>query len=302
MSVIKEENSEKTIRGVITKGIGGFYYVDTPKGVIECRARGIFRKAGITPLVGDKVEISINKDNENEGALEVITERKNSLIRPPVANVTQIAAVIAAANPKPNLYIFDKLILSAEKIGVKILICINKTDLCEGEEYSQIYKKAGFETLMLSAKENVGVNELRERLKDEVTVFAGNSGVGKSSLLNQVMGFEVMETGEVSQKVERGKHTTRHSELMKLPFGGYIIDTPGFTSFELSDITTVELASMFREFEDYRYDCRFLDCSHTVEKDCGVIEALNDGKISRSRHDSYIKLYEELKKLKSWKN
>lgn len=301
MSITFEEKSEKTISGIITKGIGGFYYVDTTHGIIECRARGIFRKSKITPLVGDKVEISINKDNEKEGAIEEIKERTNSLIRPPVANVTQVAAVIAAANPRPNLHIFDKLILAAEKIGVKILICINKTDLEVGSEYCEIYEKAGFETLMLSAKENIAIDKLCQRLKNEVTVFAGNSGVGKSSLLNRIMGCEIMETGEVSQRVERGKHTTRHSELMTLPFGGYIIDTPGFTSFELSDITVSELSDMFREFEEYKYNCRFQDCSHTVEKDCAVLEALESGKLSRSRHESYVKLYEELKKLKSWK-
>ncbi len=294
---IKEGN----ICGIITKGIGGFYYVSSERGLIECRARGIFRKSGITPLVGDSVEISINPDNDMEGAIEVINPRKNRLIRPPVANVTQVAAVIAAANPRPNLYTLDKLILSAEKINVKILICVNKTDLEIGQEYIDIYKNAGFDTLMLSAKENTGTDILKERLKDEITVFAGNSGVGKSSLLNRILGCERLETGEVSLKVERGRHTTRHSELIEIDGGGYIIDTPGFSSFELSDIDASELCGMFREFNDYKEGCRFLDCSHTVEKDCAVIEALSEGKISRSRHESYVKLYDELKKIKSWK-
>lgn len=293
---IKEGN----ICGIITKGIGGFYYVNSERGLIECKARGIFRKSGITPLVGDSAEIAVNSDNEKKGVIEAVNPRKNRLIRPPVANVTQVAAVIAAANPRPNLYTLDKLILSAEKINVKILICINKTDLDNGQEYFDIYKNAGFDTLILSAKENIGVNVLKEKLKNEITVFAGNSGVGKSSLLNSVMGTDMLETGEVSLKVERGKHTTRHSELISIGGSGYIIDTPGFSSFELSDIDSSELCDMFREFNDYKDKCRFLDCSHTAEKDCAVINALSEGKISASRHESYVKLYKELKKIKSW--
>lgn len=290
---------EETICGIITKGIGGFYYVRSRLGTIECRARGVFRKSGIIPLVGDTAEISINPGSASEGVIEVIRPRKNRLVRPPVANVTQIAAVIAAANPRPNLYTLDKLILSAEKIGVKILVCINKTDLNADREYFDIYTNAGFDVLMLSAETGVGTDILKKKLENEITVFAGNSGVGKSSLLNSVFEDEIFETGEVSRKAERGKHTTRHSELMEIG-SGYIIDTPGFGSFEPADTEPAELCDMFREFAGYKDECRFLDCSHTAEKDCAIIRAVSEGKISRSRYESYAKLYGELKNIRAW--
>lgn len=285
--------------GRIIKGIGGFYYVDTKDGVYECRARGIFRKDGETPLVGDLVEIGTDEEHKT-GSVDAICPRKNRLVRPPVANVNQMAAVIAITNPKPNLVVVDKLIASAEYADIKPLICINKTDLDAGVELAQTYRSAGFDTLELSAEKSLNIDLLQEKLKDQVTVFAGNSGVGKSSLLNRIVGRGTFETGAVSGKVERGRHTTRHSELVALKGGGYIIDTPGFSSFELGDIEKLDLCELFREFEDYRYSCQFRDCSHTVEKGCAVLEALRDGKISASRHESYLKLYEELKNNKSW--
>ncbi len=280
--------------GVIEKGIGGFYYVNTENGIIECRAKGIFRKKGMPPLVGDRVEVELNKDKQT-GVVATIFDRSNALVRPAVANVSQMMAVVALESPKPNTYVLDKLIASAEYAGLRVVICFNKSDLCNNSNLPDLYRKAGFEVVVVSATENKNIEKVNELLKDEVTVFAGNSGVGKSSLLNLIMCEERFLTGEVSDKTERGRHTTRHSELVRLPFGGYIIDTPGFSSFELESVTPEELSGLFREFDAYLGSCRFLDCRHISEPDCGVRKALADGKISASRHESYKMLYDEVK-------
>ncbi len=285
------------IQGTIIKGIGGFYYVKTARGITECRARGIFRKENITPVVGDCVNIALQGE---KGVIEEILPRSNCLIRPPVANVSQAAVVFSTENPKPNLLTIDKFISVCEFSGLKILICINKTDLNSGREYNEIYKNAGFDVLTLSASENIGIDALKERLKDNITVFAGNSGVGKSSLLNAVLGEELFATGEVSEKVERGRHTTRHSQLIPLSFGGYIIDTPGFSSFDISQIPYADLHLYFREFEKSGKGCKFPDCSHTVEKGCKILEEVTSGCINKTRHENYTVLYNELKKIKKW--
>ena len=286
-----------TYQGRIIKGIGGFYYVDTADGIFECRARGVFRKEKITPLVGDLVKILVDETSRT-GAVEEILPRKNVLIRPPVANVTQMAVVVATANPRPNLFLLDKLIASAEFADIHPLICWNKTDLDSGEDLAELYQNAGFDVLLLSAETGYQVEALKEKLKDQVTVFAGNSGVGKSSLLNRIFGEDAFATGEVSTRAERGKHTTRHSELRALPFGGYIIDTPGFGSFDLSLLEPENVATLFREFEKFTDDCRFRDCSHTVEKGCGVLLAVEEGKIAKSRHESFCTLVQEIKESK----
>lgn len=282
------------ITGVIVKGIGGFYYVNTPLGIIECRAKGLFRKKGQTPLVGDKVEVELNSDNKT-GTVATIFERKNALVRPAVANVSQMLAVVALESPKPNLYVLDKLIASAEFAGLKVVICFNKTDLTDDMSLPEIYKKAGFDVIVTSAANQVNIEEIKSVLKDEITVFAGNSGVGKSSLLNCVLAKDMFETGTVSEKTERGRHTTRHSQLEELPFGGYIIDTPGFSSFELDMIEEGELSRLFREFDGYLGGCRFLDCQHRNEPDCTVLDAVESGEIARSRHESYVTLFDEIK-------
>ena len=281
-------------QGRIIKGIGGFYYVDTADGIFECRARGIFRKEKVTPLVGDVVRISVDESSKT-GAVEEIFPRNNVLLRPPVANVTQMAVVVATANPRPNLFLLDKLIASAEYAEIHPLICWNKSDLESGEELVELYEKAGFDVLLLSAQTGQAVEELKAKLKDQVTVFAGNSGVGKSSLLNCIFGEEAFATGDVSQRVERGKHTTRHSELKALPFGGYIIDTPGFGSFDISLLEPENVAELFREFRDYTDGCRFRDCSHTVEQGCRVLEAVKDGTIAPSRHENFCALVQEIR-------
>lgn len=287
-------SADRKYNGRIIKGVGGFYYVDTADGCFECRARGSFRSRKITPLVGDLVVISANTETK-KGAVEEILPRKNELLRPPVANVTQMAVVIAAVNPSPNLYLLDKVLASAELSGTDVIICINKTDLEDGEDFCDIYEKAGFRVVLLSAESGKNIDELKELLKDEITVFAGNSGVGKSSLLNSVLGGEYFETGEISRKADRGKHTTRHTELFLLPNGGYVIDTPGFGTLDISALNPENCGELFREFEKYRGSCRFNDCTHTAEPGCGVSEAVNRGEISKSRHESYVRLFEEIK-------
>ena len=283
------------LQGIIIKGIGGFYYVNTEAGIIECRAKGVFRKMGITPLVGDKVKVTADIDKKT-GTVDEILDRQNILARPSVANVTQLMAVVALTKPEPNLYVLDKLIASAEYAKLKVTLCFNKSDLKDKSALPEIYEKAGFNVVVASAMEDRNIDQIREFLKDEVTVFAGNSGVGKSSLLNRIMGKELFETGTVSGRTERGRHTTRHSELVKLPFGGYIIDTPGFSSFELEEVTPDELPTLFREFKNHLGGCRFLDCRHIAEPQCSVIEALKNGQIAESRHESYRLLYDEVKK------
>ncbi len=285
--------------GVIVKGIGGFYYVSTEKGIAECRARGKFRKQGIKPLVGDRVKISLVKEAPMEGAVEEIEERKNFLIRPPVANVECIVIVIAATRPEPDFFMIDKLILSAESRGIEVVIAVNKTDLQSADTISEIYGKAGYEVVPVCAMTNYGVDELKEKIKGKITAFAGNSGVGKSSLLNR-FGLS-LDVGDVS-KIERGRHTTRHVELFEVQQGSYVMDTPGFSILEIDDIEAKDIQKYFKEFEGYSGKCRFADCNHfgTRPRDCSVAEAVEKGIISRSRFESYTQLYEALKEKKLW--
>ncbi|OQB14780.1 MAG: putative ribosome biogenesis GTPase RsgA [Firmicutes bacterium ADurb.Bin193] len=286
------------INGVIVKGIGGFYYVQSDRGVAECRARGKFRKAQISPMVGDKVGISIVNENPLQGAIEEIYPRKNFLIRPPVANVDTVVIVIATASPNPDYCMVDKLIVTAEKAGIEIIIAVNKTDIAKPDNIIEVYEKAGFQTISVCAEKNEGINGLRALISGKTVAFAGNSGVGKSSLLNR-LGFD-LETGEVS-KIERGKHTTRHAELLPLDTGGYVIDTPGFSLLEVSDIKASELKDYFREFKDLG-DCRFSGCVHIGAKpsDCAVSAAVGRGEICPSRYESYLSIYDSLKDIKDW--
>ena len=287
------------IDGVIVKGIGGFYYVATEKGVAECRARGKFRKQGIKPMVGDRVKISLINENIMEGAVEEIEERKNFLIRPPVANIECIVIVVAATKPQPDFFMIDKLILSAESKDIDIVIAVNKTDLQSADDIQHIYSEAGYDVIPVCAKTKFGVDELKERIKGKITAFAGNSGVGKSSLLNH-FGLS-LDVGDVS-KIERGKHTTRHVELFEVEQGSFVMDTPGFSILEITDIEASDIKKYFKEFEKYEGKCRFADCNHfgTRDKDCSVAKAVESGNISVSRYESYKQLYDVLKERKSW--
>ena len=287
--------------GIITKALSGFYYVAFEQEILECKARGSFRKSGISPLVGDKVEFE--KTGEDKGVINEILPRKNSICRPPVANIDKLFIVSSHSSPAPNAYLIDKMTVIAEYNEIEPIIVFNKCDMGDFSEWEKIYNNAGFKTYTVSALNSEGVNSLKAELKDCVSAFTGNSGVGKSSLLNTLFEREVITTGEISEKLGRGRHTTRHTELYSLAFGGFVVDTPGFSSFEIDnqDYSIKEnLEYLFKEFDAFIGGCRFSSCTHTKESGCAVIEAVNNGKIEESRHNSYLRIFEELKDLKPW--
>lgn len=286
------------MQGRIIKGIGGFYYVKTETNLIECRARGVLRKLGVTPLVGDFVELEL--DAAGNSALSQILPRKNELVRPSVANLDQIIIVAAVCSPDPDPMLLDKMLVAAEVRGIPAVICFNKTDLSDGGELIHSYQACGYPTLLVSAERGEGMEELSRLLQGKTSAFAGNSGVGKSSLLNRLLPGVKLETGEVS-RIERGRHTTRHAELMELPGGGFVMDTPGFGSFEVDQMEQGELKRYFPEFCSYEPKCRFRGCNHVGEPDCAVAAAANRGEIGKSRLESYRKLYDQLKEFKKWK-
>ena len=287
------------INGKIIKGIGGFYYVDTEKGIYECRARGIFRKNKITPLVGDRVSISVVDEENKKGVVEEIEKRDTELVRPPIANVDKALIVFAIKNPAPNLSLLDRFIVLAEKENLEIVIVFTKVDLdADGElleELKSIYEVSGYKVIPVSNKLKLNIDKIKEELKENTVVFARPSGVGKSSLLNEVDKNFELKTGEVSDKIKRGKHTTRHAELLKLECGGMVADTPGFSSLTLDDIDESELKEYFIEFDKHD-DCRFGSrCIHENEPSCAVKEAVENGEISKKRYESYIQLLNEIR-------
>ena len=286
------------IEGRIIKGIGGFYYVDTDNGLYECRARGIFRKNKITPLVGDFVKISVVDEDNKKGVVEEIQERKTELVRPPIANVNKALIVFAVKNPTPHLSLLDRFIVLAERENLEIVIILTKIDLDDDntfEKIKNIYEPCGYKVIGVSNLENKNIDKVKEELKDNTVVFAGPSGVGKSSLLNQIDSNFQLKTGDVSDKIKRGKHTTRHAELFELKFGGMVADTPGFSSLTLDDIEDIDLKDYFIEFEDYD-DCKFGSrCIHQNEPNCAVKEAVENGEIPKERYESYIQLLNEIR-------
>lgn len=287
--------------GIIIRGIGGFYYVKTESGIYECKARGIFRKNDITPLPGDQVDISIIDEYTSKGSIDRILPRESELIRPAVANVNQLAVVIAVKSPVPDFILLDKLLVTAGLKNINPVILINKVDLDDDEEHKKIinaYSRTGIKLILLSSKLDMGFDMLAEAMKDKITVFAGQSGVGKSTILNRVLKLSVMKTGEVSNKIERGKHTTRHAELIELESGGLVVDTPGFSSFELEGITCDELGMYYPEFEEHIEGCRFTHCSHISEPCCAVKGAVDEGHVGEDRYLRYIEIYKVLKKQK----
>ena len=291
---------EKT--GLILKGIGGFYYVKAGDTVYECKARGVFRRNAITPLVGDHVKL-LTEENQSPVIAEILP-RKNSLIRPPMANLDQLVLVAATCDPAPSTLVIDKIIAAAEDKGISPILVISKIDLEQAQWLRDIYEPIGFPVVLVSSATGEGVEQVKELLRGKITAFTGNSGVGKSSLLNQIDRRFCLETGEISRKLGRGRHTTRQVELFPLEGGGYVADTPGFSAIQMERYDVVhkeQLPYCFREFEPFLDQCRFPSCSHTCEKGCAVLEAVREGKISRSRHESYVALYQEVKDWKEWK-
>lgn len=288
------------IKGTIIKGIGGFYYVEADGEIYECKARGIFRKDKITPLVGDTVQITVGDNNKN--SIDVIFDRRNYFNRPPIANVDNLVIVSSTCEPKPNTLIIDRLTAVAAHKNVRPIIVFTKDDLYSASEFSDIYSSTGIDTFTVSNATGEGVDSLLREIAGTISVFTGNSGVGKSSLINSIAPEFSLETSEISQKLGRGRHTTRHVELYKIG-EGFIADTPGFSSldFETNDIIRKEeLAACFPEFSDYLGTCKFTSCSHINDKGCKIVEALSVGKIHPSRHESYVALYNEVKDIKDW--
>ncbi len=293
------------MKGKIIKGIAGFYYVHTPDNdvIYECKAKGIFRNQRIKPLVGDDVEIDTDNQPPGEGTIADILQRRNELIRPAVANVDQALVLFAAARPAPNLNLLDRFLIMMEKQGLDTIICFNKMDIVSEQEASKLketYEKCGSRVLYASLLKQEGISELYALMKGKTTVLAGPSGVGKSTLINLLQPRIHMETGAVSEKIERGKHTTRHSELIFVEQDTYVCDTPGFSSLNLIDMKKEELREYFAEFREYEENCRFLSCSHLSEPGCAVKEALKQQKISAVRYENYTLLYEELKNQKRY--
>ena len=288
------------LTGLIVKAISGFYYIEAADTLYECKARGAFRKKGISPAVGDRAVITVFDDNTV--AVEEILPRRNYIIRPPLANLDRLFIVAAAAEPSPSTLIIDKITAVAADKGIEPVIIFTKSDLADCSELIDIYNSAGIKALSYSIKDGNGSDEIKGLLKGKISAFTGNTGVGKSSLLNSLFPVLDIETGEISRKLGRGRHTTRHSELYKVG-GGYVADTPGFGTVDIERYEVVQkdaLAYCFPEFEKYLTKCRFTSCSHTCEKGCAVLEAVKDGVISESRHASYVAMYNEVKDIQDW--
>lgn len=281
------------MQGTIIKGIGGFYYVKADEEIFECKARGKFRFNELTPMVGDRVDIKLEK---GKGVIEKIHPRTSELFRPTVANVTQAYVVFAAKNPDINMDLLNKFLLLCEYNNIKAIVCLNKIDLCTKEEFDNfknILNNIGYEVIPIKAKEGIGIDELEERLKDNVTVLCGPSGAGKSTLINAFIGKEHMETGEISKKLGRGKHTTRHSELIDIE-DGFLVDTPGFSNLDVTFIEEDQLQHCFPDFNEFIGYCKFSSCIHNKEPQCSIKKAVEEGKISEMRYDFYLKTLEEI--------
>ena len=288
--------------GLIVRALSGFSYVKTGEGQeVECRARGLFRKQEISPCVGDRVELE--ETGEGKGQVVAILPRKNSLVRPPVANLDLLVLVVSSCEPLPNLLVLDKLLAIAECQNIPPAIVLTKSDLEDPSPVADIYRKVGYPVFVVSSETGEGVEEVRAFLSGKLCAFTGNTGVGKSSLLNRIDPRLSIETAQISQKLGRGRHTTRHVQLYEQPGGGYIADTPGFSAVDLERFQVIlkeDLELCFPEFEPYRTKCRFTGCSHTKEKGCAVLAAVEAGEIPKSRHESYLSLYEDAKNIKEW--
>lgn len=287
--------------GRIVKALSGYYYVETPDGLVTCRARGKFRLDGTSPLVGDYVRL--DRDKDGSGYVKEVLPRRNWFVRPAVANIDLMVMVAAAVNPVTDPFLIDRVSALASYHDCDFLLCVNKCDLDRGDGLCAVYEGSGISYLRTSAKTLEGVDQLRGYLAGKTCAFTGNSGVGKTSLLNALEAGLSLQTGEVSERLGRGRHTTRHVELFPLSFGGFIADTPGFGSFDLEQMESIrpnQLQFCFPEFEPYIGKCRFTDCAHLKEPGCAVLEAVLEGKIQSSRHLSYGKLWEQASLVKDW--
>lgn len=290
------------MKGLIIKGIGGFYYVKTNNATIECKARGRFRNDNIKPFVGDYVEIEISQDNT--GRILEILERKNLFIRPPIANIDRIFIVVAQRDPAPDFLFIDKIAAICSLKNIEPIIVINKTDLDDSDFISDLYKSAGFVVLKISTLNKDVKDIITPFIKDKICAFVGLSGVGKSSIINKLDLLVKMEVGDISEKIMRGKHTTRHVELIENQ-GGFVADTPGFSLLDIEKIENInkdQIQYGFIEFEKYIGNCKFSDCSHLNPVGCEIFAALKSGKINQSRYNSYVNLYEQIKNKKEWEN
>lgn len=290
----------KSLSGIIIKSTGGFYYVEVADVIYECKARGIFRKKNNSPRVGDIVTISVPEDGYC--SIDEIRPRKNSLKRPPLANIDILVIVVSTVEPSPNYLVIDKMTAAAVDNEIEPVIVVSKSDLKPGGELLSVYKKAGIKAFSYSSDNKASVDAVKDYLKDKVSAFTGNSGVGKSTLLNVLYPDLKLETGEISEKLGRGRHTTRTVELFKIG-DGYVADTPGFSTVDLERYNMIDKENImfcFPEFKEYLTSCRFTSCSHTCEKGCEIIKAVNEGKISESRHQSYVSMYNEVKDIKQW--
>ena len=292
------------MQGKIIKGIAGFYYVNVVEsGVYECKAKGVFRKEKIKPLVGDNVRIEILDEENKTGNIVEIFPRKNELIRPAVANIDQALVVFAVTKPTPHFNLLDRFLVMMERKEIPVVLCFNKKDIATSPEIAEleaIYEKCGYPIVFTSALEQENIEEIRRLLLKKTTAIAGPSGVGKSSLINLLQNQVQMETGTISRKIERGKHTTRHSELIAVDADSYIMDTPGFSSLYVNDFEKEELKYYFREFASYEGQCRFQGCDHVHEPGCAVKQALEEGKIHPVRYKNYLEMYTELKEKKRY--
>lgn len=289
------------MEGMLLKAVGGLYFVETSENVFECKARGIFRKQNISPCAGDRVVLS--DIDGNTAVVDKILPRKNSIIRPPMANLDCMVFVISTCEPAPNLTLLDKFLAIAEYKDIKSIIAVTKIDLLKNKSLVDIYKNSGAEFTEIDYADPASYMKLYDMLEGKVSAFTGNTGVGKSTLLNHIAPELEIRTGEISKKLGRGRHTTRNVELYKLDNGGYIADTPGFSTFETQKYDIIrkdELAGCFPEFREYEGKCRFPDCAHIKEKGCAVLEAVKNGRIPESRHNSYAEMYEEAKQIKEW--
>lgn len=289
-----------SISGKIIKGIAGFYYISCQDKIYECKAKGSFRNKKLKPLVGDKVLIEVLDEEKSLGNIIDIYERKNEIIRPALSNIDLVILILAVAKPTPAIDLLDKYLISMKMQGIDVAIAWNKIDLNENLDFIDTYKNAGYECLLLSAKNNIGITNLKELMQGKSVAFAGPSGVGKSTITNLLIPEAKMETGDISKKIERGKHTTRHSEFFVIDSNTFLCDTPGFTSLSIDSIEADDLKFYYPEFSPYEGECKFSTCTHTHEPDCAIKDKVDAGFISKIRYESYKKNYEDLKILRRY--